>query len=103
MQLGPNNFNLQDHAKKLIDQHLVAFNKFLFFLVFRTGNDVHTYAMVPQDHKVLQQVINKTLAQYEEQFGPIPSPPGAIPSPIDVSDLGGRGNGKGSHDKKPKD
>lgn len=102
MMLGPHNFDLQNHAKKLIDQHLVAFNKFLFFVVFRTGSDVNVFAMVPQDLKVLHQVIGNTIKQYEAQFGLIPNPPGAIPSPIDVSDLGNKGNKNGPSSQKPK-
>ena len=79
--------------KKFIDGAIGAHAKGVFYFALTSGNNLDSFAVIPQTMKSIATWINAQVETYEKTFGEIDMTPPQIQSPIQMSDLEKPGEG----------
>lgn len=74
--------------KQFIDSSLQGYAKEYFVLLFGSGNAVMGFSISPIHFKQIASGMLNSIKQYEERYGIIEVGATAIPSPIQLSNLG---------------
>jgi len=88
MDPQPQPFDLNQVPKQLCENVLVGFNGESFLMGMAVGTNLTPYALTPEHAKRLAKLLTEKVETFESQYRPIDENP-KIPSPMQISDLGG--------------
>lgn len=84
--------------KEFCDQASSAFNQYMVFFAFSSGQKVTAFGTSPIQFKLIAKMFNENVALYEKQFGKIDLERLKLVSPLQLKDLN---SGKDdTHNKK---
>lgn len=75
---------LNEVPKQFADAAIAGHSKETFIFVLGSGTQLTGFATSPMQMKSISDMFVKSIAQYEEKFGKIPTIAGTIPSPIQL-------------------
>ena len=84
----PQPLDLNQVPKQLCENVLVGFNGESFLMGMAVGTNLTPYALTPEHAKRLAKLLTEKVATFESQYRKIDENP-KIPSPMQISDLGG--------------
>ena len=87
--IDPQKVDINQLPKKFIDGAIGSYGKEGFSFVLTSGNEPHSFMTTPANMKSISEWLMKQVEAYEKQFGIIDMSISDIPSPIQISDLGG--------------
>jgi hypothetical protein len=85
--MDPQQINLDQVPKQFCEKMLIGSNNQFFVVMPFTGADAAAYAITPEHAKSLLKTLQEHVAKFEKNIRPIPDMGGAVPSPIQTSDL----------------
>lgn len=85
--MDPKQININQIPKQFCEKMLVGSNNQFFVVVPVVGTNATAYAITPEHAKSLVKTLSEHVARFETNIRPIPDMGGAVPSPIQTSDL----------------
>lgn len=85
--MDPKQINISEIPKQFCEKMLVGSNNQFFVVVPVVGTSATAYAITPEHAKSLARTLAEHVAKFEVNIRPIPDMGGAVPSPIQTSDL----------------
>ncbi len=85
--MDPKQINIDQIPKQFCEKMLVGSNNQFFVVMPLVGQNATAYAITPEHAKRLVKTLQEHVAKFEMNIRPIPDMGGAIPSPIQTSDL----------------
>lgn len=79
--------NLDQVPKQFCEKMLIGSNNQFFVVMPIVGANATAYAITPEHAKSLAKTLSEHVAKFETNIRPIPDMGGAVPSPIQTSDL----------------
>jgi len=85
--IDPTKIDINQLPKKFVDGAIGAHAKNVFYFAITSGNNLDSFAAVPQTMKSIATWINGQVKKYEETFGEIDMTPPKISSPLQMGDF----------------
>ncbi len=85
--MDPKQININQIPKQFSEKMLVGSNNQFFVIVPIVGSNATAYAITPEHAKSLVKMLQEHVAKFEMNVRDIPELNGAVPSPIQTSDL----------------
>lgn len=90
--IDPTKVDMNQLPKKFVDGAIGAHTKGVFYFALTSGNNLDSFAAIPQTMKSIASWMNGQVQTYEKTFGEIDMTAPKISSPLQMADL-----------KKPRD
>lgn len=85
--IDPTKIDMNQLPKKFCDGAVGSYAEGAFYFAFTSGNNLDSFAAIPQTMKSIAIWMNEQIAKYEKSFGEIDMTPPQISSPIQMADL----------------
>ncbi len=85
--MDPKTINIDQIPKQFCEKMVIGSNNQFFVLIPIVGATATAFAITPEHAKSLVKTLAEHVARFEQNIRPIPDMGGAIPSPIQTSDL----------------
>jgi hypothetical protein len=85
--MDPKQINIDQIPKQFCEKMLIGSNNQFFVVIPIVGANATAYAITPEHAKSLVKTLSEHVAKFETNIRPIPDMGGAVPSPIQTSDL----------------